>query len=103
MKQALVYLAVAVSSFAQSGAKLIDAPRIWNDRDLSGWATPGSRRDGGRQHSGHLRGNRVQHACGSRRNDREQPGCAPLPALAVLRSSWNMGRISPIIAVLNWP
>src|SRR5579862_1426593 len=40
MKQALVYLAVAVSIFAQTGAKLIDAPRIWNDRDLSDWATP---------------------------------------------------------------
>src|SRR5579863_2586625 len=40
MKQALVYLAVAVSGFAQSSAKLIDAPRIWNDRDLSDWATP---------------------------------------------------------------
>ncbi len=35
MKEALVYLAIAVSCFAQSGAK-----RIWNDRDLSDWATP---------------------------------------------------------------
>ena len=40
MKEALVYLAIGVSCFAQSGAKLIDAPRIWNDRDLSDWATP---------------------------------------------------------------
>src|SRR5580704_11139222 len=40
MKEALVYLAIAVSCFAQSGAKLIDAPRIWNDRDLLDWATP---------------------------------------------------------------
>ena len=40
MKEALVFLALAVSSFAQSGAKLIEAPRIWNDRDLSNWAMP---------------------------------------------------------------
>ena len=41
MKAQLVILAIALSSaFAQSGAKLIDAPRIWNDHDLSEWATP---------------------------------------------------------------
>jgi mono/diheme cytochrome c family protein len=40
MKEALVYLAIAVSSFGQSGAKLINPSRIWNDRDLSDWATP---------------------------------------------------------------
>src|SRR6476659_9389382 len=26
--------------FAQTGGQRIDAPRFWNDRDLSDWATP---------------------------------------------------------------
>lgn len=41
MKEALVFFAIVLASaFGQSGAKLIDAPRIWNDHDLSDWATP---------------------------------------------------------------
>jgi hypothetical protein len=41
MRAALLFLAIGLSSArAQSGAKLIDAPRIWNDRDLSDSATP---------------------------------------------------------------
>ena len=36
-----VFLAVALSSaFGQSGEKRIEAPRFWNDHDLSDWATP---------------------------------------------------------------
>ena len=40
-RHAGVFLAVALSSaFGQSGGKRIEAPRFWNDHDLSDWATP---------------------------------------------------------------
>jgi len=41
MKEALAFLAIALANaFGQSGAKLIEAPRVWTDRDLLDWATP---------------------------------------------------------------
>jgi len=41
MKEAPIFLAIALaSSFGQSAVKLIEAPRLWNERDLSAWATP---------------------------------------------------------------
>jgi len=40
-RHAGVFLAVALSiAFGQSGEKRIEAPRFWNDHDLSDWATP---------------------------------------------------------------
>ncbi len=40
-KRAIVFLAIAVSiAFGQSDGKLVEAPRFWNDHDLSDWATP---------------------------------------------------------------
>jgi hypothetical protein len=40
-RHAGVLLSIALSSaYAQSNGKLIEAPRFWNDHDLSDWATP---------------------------------------------------------------
>lgn len=39
-RRAVVSLAALSIAFGQSGEKRIEAPRVWNDHDLSDWATP---------------------------------------------------------------
>lgn len=39
-RPAVVFLAALSSAFGQSGGRRIEAPRFWNDRGLSDWATP---------------------------------------------------------------
>ena len=40
-KHAAVFFVVALSdALGQSGGQRIEPPRLWNDRDLSDWATP---------------------------------------------------------------
>jgi mono/diheme cytochrome c family protein len=41
IKKACLFVFIALlCAFGQSRRKLIEAPRLWNDRDLSDWATP---------------------------------------------------------------
>jgi hypothetical protein len=40
MKLALVALILAVSACSRPAENRVEAPRIWNDRDLAGWANP---------------------------------------------------------------
>ena len=40
-KHAAVFFVVALSdALGQSGGQRIEPPRLWNDRELSDWATP---------------------------------------------------------------